>query len=106
MGLPDRISTSLHAASKHLVDRDRTERVPDDKCFLMLYVGHRDREQASPSRFQSVVSRDRSCWRPTIRRVSLQALPYDCPSDADLENRKSTYAHPGSSLGGESAPSG
>src|ERR1700712_2222365 len=100
MGLPARISMSLHAASKHLVGRDRTERVPGDKCFLMLYVGHRDRGQASPSRFQSAASRDLSCWHPTTRRVGLPALPYGCPSAADLESRRSTCAHPALSLGG------
>src|SRR2546430_14123941 len=93
-------STSLRAVSTLLAYRDRTEQGPDDRCFLMPCVEHRDREQASPSRFRSVANRGRSCWRPTTHRVVLPASPYDCPSAADQGSRRSTCAHPALSLGG------
>ena len=100
-GLWARISRNLRAVSTGPAYRDQTMRVPGDRCFLTQCVGHRDREQASPSRFQSVVSRDLSCWRPTIHHVVLQASLYDCPNAADPESRRSTCAHRALSPGGE-----
>src|SRR5689334_25188933 len=98
---PGQTSKNRLAVSTGLVYRDQTMRVPGDRCFLMQCVGHRDREQASPSRFRSVASKDLSCWRPTTRHVVLQASPYDCPNAADPGSRRSTCAHRALSLGGE-----
>src|SRR5437899_2757887 len=104
MAPPGQISKNLLVEGRRLDSRDQTELALNDRCCRTPSVERRDKSPANPSQFQSGASRGRSCSHPTILLDGPPASPYGYPSAANLANKRSTYARPGSSWVDESAP--